>query len=298
MKLLWGNEHVCMAEADAGGGDGAGTTDAGNAGAAGGGAGEQDATGGADQQAGDTSTGSVLSTAAGAIHERFAEKFRTFKEDQSFDLEGTAIKQAEAYSNLEKRFGNYEAPPKTIGEYTFQGLPEGVDAAEIAGDPVTQKFLETAHKLGMGNAAMNELFSFAMKEWAPALLEGNTAVSIEECNTELRKVFGTEESFKAETGAAYRASQAFATEGEGPGSFERLEQKFGNDPDFIAFCANVGREMKEDSSPNAGQTSTGQSLDEMMASEAYTNPKHKDHERVSNAVRQQYQRKYGSALAM
>src|SRR5690606_29161985 len=43
----------------------------------------------------------------------------------------------------------------------------------------------------------------------------------------------------------------FANE-QGLGSYEALNRKFGKDPDFIAFTANIGKELKEDSAINGG----------------------------------------------
>jgi hypothetical protein len=58
---------------------------------------------------------------------------------------------------------------------------------------------------------------------------------------------------KTNVTASYRAAEAFASEPGKPGNFDALMAKYGNDPDFIAFTANIGKELREDSAINGGQ---------------------------------------------
>lgn len=243
----------------------------------------------------------VLATAGDVQpHERFPEKYRVFKEDQSFDIEQTAFKTAEAYQNLEKRLGSGDLPPKTADEYKFDSLGDGVDIAEVMASPITKSILERLHAKGATNAIAQEVLSFAINEWLPGVLQGNAALNEEECVGALRKTWASEDDYKSNASAAFRASQGFAADGDENtvGSFARLNEKFGNDPDFIAFCANVGREMGEDkpASPAGGQS--GKTLEDLMADPAYTDPKHVNHAVVAKQVQAEYARKYGTQAAM
>ena len=61
-------------------------------------------------------TGSVLDS-GNTGNDYIPEKYRTNKEDGTLDLEASSRKVAEAYKQLETRFGSGDVPPKTADEY-------------------------------------------------------------------------------------------------------------------------------------------------------------------------------------
>ena len=87
---------------------------------------------------------------------------------------------------------------------------------------------------------------------APGLVEGGVQLSTQDCTAALKAVWGDEQAMTQNVRASYRAAEAFASEPGKPGNFAALQAKYGNDPDFIAFTANIGKELKEDSAINGG----------------------------------------------
>lgn len=70
--------------------------------------------------------------------------------------------------------------------------------------------------------------------------------------------------------------------------------EIGNNPMVIRMLAKIGAEMGEDVPvPGDINPEEQQAIRDLMKSEAYTNPKHADHERVSAQVKAFYQKTYG-----
>lgn len=199
----------------------------------------------------DPAAASVLAAAAGA-NDFIPEKYRTNKEDGTLDLEASSRKVAEAYKHLETRLGSGDAPPKTAEEYTvkLEGV-EGFDWNEFKADPDTQSFLKGAHAKGLTNDQVQYVIGEYMKA-APNLIGGAAQLTQQDCTAALKAVWGDDQAIRTNVSASYRAAEAFASEGDAPGNFNALMTKYGNDPDFIAFTANIGKELKEDSAINGG----------------------------------------------
>ena len=180
------------------------------------------------------------------------EKYRTNKEDGSLDLEASSRKLAESYKHLETRMGSGDAPPKTADEYTvkLEGV-EGFNWDEFKADEGTQSFLKGAHAKGLTNDQVQYVIGEYMKA-APGLIEGGAQLTAQDCTATLKAVWPDEQAMKANVRASFRAAEAFASEPGKPGNFDTLQAKYGNDPDFIAFTANIGKELKEDSAINGG----------------------------------------------
>ena len=194
--------------------------------------------------------GSVLDT--GAAPDYFPEKYQVKKEDGSLDLEQSSRKLAESYKHLETRMGSGDIPPKTAEEYAvkLEGV-EGFNWDEFKADESTQSFLKGAHAKGLTNAQVEYVIG-AYLEAAPGLIEGNAQLSAQECTAQLKAVWGDEQAVTQHVRASYRAAEAFASEPGKPGNYAALNAKFGTDPDFIAFTANIGKELKEDTAINSG----------------------------------------------
>ncbi|TWC18124.1 hypothetical protein FBY06_11549 [Pseudomonas sp. SJZ085] len=193
--------------------------------------------------------GSVLGNAAAA--DFIPEKYRTNKEDGSLDLEASSRKLAESYKNLETRMGSGDAPPKTFEEYAPKIEAEGFNWEEFKADESTQSFLKGAHAKGMTNAQVEYAISEYLKA-APALVEGGVQLTVQDCTAALKAVWTDDAAMTTNITASYRAAEAFASEAGKPGNFDALMAKYGNDPDFIAFTANIGKELKEDSAISGG----------------------------------------------
>lgn len=187
---------------------------------------------------------SVLGNAA--PNDWFPEKYRTNKEDGSLDLEASSRKIAEGYKQLETRLGSGDAPPKSADDYAvkLEGV-EGFNWDEFKADEASQSFLKGAHAKGMTNAQVEYVIGEYMKA-APGLISGGVQLSNEDCTTALKSVWTDDQAMKTNLQSSYRAAEAFASEEGKPGNFQSLMAKYGNDPDFIAFTANIGKEIAED----------------------------------------------------
>jgi hypothetical protein len=183
----------------------------------------------------------------GASNDYIPEKFRVTGADGAVDVAQSSRKMAEAYGSLEKRLGTGDVAPKSVDEYApkVEGV-EGFNWDEFKADPDTQTFIKGAHAKGITN---NQL-SFVLGEYlnrAPALVAGAVQLDQASATEAMRAEWKTDAEFKSNLQASYRAAQAFGGDGEGLGSMSNLMAKYGNDPDFIAFTARIGKEMQEDS---------------------------------------------------
>lgn len=243
--------------------------------------------------------GSVLGGAAPVDTTHFIpEKYRTNKEDGTLDLEASSRKVAEAYGHLEKRLGSGDAPPKSVDEYAPALTVEGVAWDEFKADPVAQEFLKGAHAKGL----TNEQLAFVVDSFhqaVPGLVEGKMLVSSQDCTAALKAAWGDDAAMKQNLGQSYRAAQAFANEAGKPGNFDTLMAKYGNDPDFIAFTANIGKELREDAAINNGQVMNEADFaiqTDTLRKELEALPPH-DPKRpgVQAKLNDLYDRKYGAA---
>lgn len=224
------------------------------------------------------------------------EKFRVNGADGALDIAQSSRKMAEAYGSLEKRFGAGDVPPESADGYApkIEGI-EGFDWNEFKDDPNTQAFLKGAHAKGL----TNDQVSFVLGEYyksVPALVEGAVQIDQQGATEALRGEWKNDAEFKGGLQASFRAVQGFAAEGEALGSMDKLMAKFGNDPDFIAFTARIGREMSEDQVAG-GAVLPEADLESLMKSEAYWDAKHPDHTKVQQQVAAHYNRKYGTKVS-
>jgi hypothetical protein len=276
------------------GGSAAGSGDSGASGVAGGGAGVQ------SSGVSVLSAGAGEAGAAGNPFDHIPEKYRVFGEDKSFNLEASTKKLSEGYANLSKRLGTDEPPPESADAYQIDGkaLGEGFDADAFMKDEKTKGFLKSMHAKGLTNAQVQAVLEYGLNEWAPDLLQGNQALTTEDCTKALRDVWSNEAEFKAQLGNANKAfSAGFA--GMDEVEIARLDAKFGNDPDFIKFAARFGAEMREDSPSNEAGVipQDDSSVEMMMLSEEYKNPKHPKHSEVTKKVQSYFAKKYGNHAA-
>jgi hypothetical protein len=109
----------------------------------------------------------------------------------------------------------------------------------------------------------------------------------------LRKEWVTDEQMQRGLAQSYRAVSAFA--GVDTDRAKSIEAKFGSDPDFVWLMAQVGKELEEDTSVHGAMSDAEQaSLESLMASPAYLNPKDPAHSVTVAKVRRIYASRYGT----
>ncbi|HBV8114958.1 TPA: hypothetical protein MD650_000928 [Klebsiella oxytoca] len=277
---MWKIKHLFM-NAEQGAEAPAGST-GGNDGGNGGGA--------ENPGAGNPAGNSLLSTGAGepGANDWIPEKYRVMGEGGILDIEGSARKLADAYSHLEKRMGSGDTPPKTADEYAPKVEVEGFKWDEFKADPRMQSFMKSAHAKGITNDQMGFILG-EYAQLAPELVNGAAALDSEAATTQLREVWKTDAEFNKNIGLAFRAFNSLTDEGD-RGRIDEI----GNNPMVIRMLAKIGAEMQEDAPAGADSNpAEQQTIRDLMKSEAYMNPKHTDHERVSATVKAYYLKRYG-----
>ena len=228
------------------------------------------------------------------LSERIPEKYRVQGADGALDLDASLAKLLDGHEALQKRLGAGDLPPKTPDEYKLELKVEGVDFEAFAGDPMFKAFAQKAHEAGLSNAQLNAVVEQYL-QIAPQIFAADTQLSVQEAAAELRKLWPDDAAFQAGTASVVRAIQAFGAEADDvPGSRARLMQKYGRDPDFIAFAASVASELKEDTTPGTHHIAAEADIEVLQKSEAYWNPQHPEHEKVKARVAEFYARKFGT----
>ncbi|MGG2141711.1 hypothetical protein [Symbiopectobacterium sp. RP] len=251
-------------------------------------AGEGEGSGGSDGgnggggNAGGEGGGALLNTGAAqqpGATDWLPEKYRVVGEDGTLNIESSARKLADAHTHLEKRLGSGDAPPKTADEYAPKVDAEGFNWDEFKADPQMQGFLTSAHAKGL----TNDQLSFVLGEYmqrVPELVGGAAQRDQEAASTALREVWKTDAEFNKNIGLAYRAFNSLADEAD-KGRIDEI----GNNPMVIRMLARIGGEMQEDSPAGSDiNLEEQQTIRDLMKSDAYMDPKHADHEKVSARV--------------
>lgn len=222
---------------------------------------------------------SALAQAGQSISPQIPEKYQVKKEDGSLDIEASSLKLAEAYGHLEKRMGSGDLPPKAASEYQI-AVPDALkDQWNPGEDQKLQDFLGKAQAAGLTQKQLDLVMS-SYFETAQDLVGGSRQLSADECVAELKSEWKTDDQFKVEVGKAFKAAQAY-----GDKDAQAIINDYGNDPRIIRLLARVGAEVGEDSPVGTGDAMpAGQTVEGLMMSDAYTNPKHPDHARISAQV--------------
>ena len=230
------------------------------------------------------------------------EKFRVLGAEGKLDEAASARKLADSYKALEAHKGAMPNVPATPEEYTLDlgknedGTPKYEQAVidEFIADPLFKGFAGDLHALG----ASNEIVSAVVGRYLgllPELMAESAKLTEAEASAELSTLWKDEATFKGNLSAAFRAVQGFAGEAaEMPGSTARVMDKFGNDPDFLAFAARIGAEMKEDRPAGGDGTLAAEAdIESLQKSEAYWKPAHPDHAKTKAKVDAFYLAKHG-----
>lgn len=222
---------------------------------------------------------SALADAAGVDPLAWApDKYRVTKADGTLDLEATAKKTADGYRALEKRLGSGDVAPAAPTDYKL-APPEALADTFKADDPNLQAFLKSAHAAGMSQKQLDVAMG-AFFQWAPQIAGASQQLDADQARAKLAEMWPDAVERRQNASAAFRALTAAA----GP-DFDRLQQKFGNDPDFIRIAAVFGSQMREDTSPGSAPPGGTPDVKELMSHPAYTDPRHPQHERISAQVR-------------
>lgn len=226
------------------------------------------------------------------------EKFHVFKDGtKDLDVEASARKLATSYAELEKSRPVTGTIPKTAAEYAIEIKAEGVNLDEVKADPLFKGIIEDAHKAGVSQEHLN-FFLDKYFGFAPDLFQANAQITRDEAAAELKGIWKDDATMTKNLGMASRAVAGFALEGNATGSAERLMQKYGNDPDFLAFAAAVGAEMQEDTAINEGSTAAADwdsQVNAIKADPAYMDASHPQHKEKVAALQALYNRRYGSS---
>lgn len=210
------------------------------------------------------------------------EKFRVTRPDGSMDMEASSLKLAAAHHHLERRLGSGDAPPLSPAGYEI-AVPEGLEGEwNPAEDQVLQDFLGKAHKLGFSQSQIDFAVN-AYHESAARVLDGAPGLSEEQCTAELRKVWRSDQEYSAGMRDALRAVQAYAGS-----DAEALMDKYATNPAVIMAFARVGVDLREDRSISTELSYARPSVSSLISSEAYNNPNHPEHARVSRQVSEYY----------
>lgn len=236
---------------------------------------------------------SLLATAkadpAPAGNDWIPEKFRVLN-GEALDVEASARKLAESYSGLEKRVGSGDVPPKTADEYAVT-VPDALKE-DWAEDDRFKAFKTDALAAGL----TQKQFDFVVGKYfgvVPELVQGGQQVTMDKATEELRATWTTDAEFKSNVKDAFKAFSAYAS----PEDQARIDE-LGNNPVALRILAKIGKEMGEAGGIPAQGASTGaDSVQDLMRSDAYLNPKHPDHKTTSAKVQAFYAKKYGNAAA-
>lgn len=209
---------------------------------------------------------------------------------KELDLGASARKLAESYAGLEKKAGAGEVPPKSPDEYqlTADGLPDTVKLEELTQDPKLKEFLKAAHAKGLTNGQVQFIVAEFYKT-AGTLLGGDKALTADQVLGQLRETWKEPTAFQQNIGLAYKAANALAQKA----GVDWEAAGLGDNPAFIRLMAAIGAEVGEAALPG-GDTPGAETVQQLMEGEAYWNPKHPEHKRVTAKVQQFYASKYGN----
>ena len=233
--------------------------------------------------------GAPAAPAAGSVLDAVAstpvgipEKYQVKLEDGTIDQDASVAKLAEAYAHAEKRIGSGDLPPKAATEYEVK-VPEALAGVwDTGADTLLDAFKDKAFAAGMTQAQF-DLVIDQYGQIAPGLVAGNAQLSAEESVAALREAWKTPDEFNANVASADRAVKAYG--GEDAETIFRLCQR---DPVLTQVFARIGKEVDEDHSLEPGQQLGGDTIEALLASDAYKNSKDPAHAAVSAKVSAYY----------
>lgn len=161
---------------------------------------------------------------------------------------------------------------------------EGFNFDEFKAIDENKEFLKEAHEAGLSN----EQLGFVLNKYnqiIPEVMAQMSQMQNETCTETLQKEWGAET--QANIGLAKKAAYA-----AGLSDDEMQNPTIGNNPTVIKLLAHFGKQLSEDIPPQNTQQSSGEDVQELMRSEAYSNASHPDHKRVTEQVNRWYAKQY------
>lgn len=156
-----------------------------------------------------------------------------------------------------------KAVPESADAYSFEIDDFDGDAFKAENGQVLERF----HKAGLTNEQASEVVQI-WNEFQQANMEA------------LQQEWG--EQFNSNIGLAKNALEALGFDAK------KLDSPTG----ALELAAAIGKHIQEDSPPFNTQQNGGESIQQLMMSEAYLNDKHPDHKRVYAQVEQAYAKQY------
>lgn len=212
------------------------------------------------------------------------EKFLVKMEDGTIDQNASIGKWGESYAALEKRMVSGDAPPKEAKDYTVAPPDALKESWKPEEDKMFQEFRDKAFGAGMNQ----KQFDLVMGEYfkmAGGTQDAATQMSADECTANLKETWKTDAEYEKNTKFAVDAFMAY-----GGDDFDEMVKTYGNDPKIIRLMSKIGAELKEDSSFKVDTSAAArENIDSLLASEAYRNPDHAEHAKVSRQVREYYE---------
>lgn len=217
------------------------------------------------------------------------EKFKVTEGETGFDLTKSAQKMAQSYQELEKRIGAGDIPPADINGYKVE--IDGLDWNALKEAPGMADVLSEARELGYTSKQMEFMVKQVMMNQP-----GETGAAAggrytdQQAQAELQKEWADPTVYRQNVTNAVGAVKSLF--GNDANDFMR---DYGNDPRIIKAFAALGREIGEDTLGRVtAPVESPETIDELMQGEAYNNPNHADHKRVSARVRSHFQKTYGN----
>lgn len=219
------------------------------------------------------------------------EKYQVKDHAGSIDLEQTLEKIVGGYTNLEKRLGTGDIPPKEAKDYAVD-FGEGalLSFDDFKAEPENQEFLSKAHELGMTDKQVQ----FVLGEYVqrlPELVQAGKELNVEQAQEALGQVWKTETEFNSNLRHAYNAFQKYAS----PEDLQSIDE-IGNSPLVIKILANIGKTLQEDEGVSKPMGMQQNDVRGLMSSEAYRNPSHPDHKATHQKVARYYNDTYGNQI--
>lgn len=185
---------------------------------------------------------------AAGPHDWISDKFRVAGDDGAVNIEASARKMAEAYGNLEKRFGSGDVPPADVSGYKItvpEAHAEVLAGWDPAADQALQGFLAKGHKLGM----TQPLADLVVGEYGRVMAEvkgmqTSPDMQADQTAAALREVWKDDAEFDRNVGLSYQAGTKLAAKlGV---EFDEFNAALGNNPMFLRLAAALAPEMQED----------------------------------------------------
>jgi len=238
--------------------------------------------------------GTLLNTSAENPYSWLPGKFHVKSASGEVDLMASAMKLAESNRHLEKRLGageNFIPPPKTADEYRID-IPEAFRDWDHAKDAAHQEFKKAMHAVGMNNQQMQAAMDWWF-QYAPQMLTANAQVDMQEAEAALKEHWKTPAEYSQNLSGAYRMAR-IASARAGIDLDAVMASPLGNNPDFIRLLSSLAKDYTEDRAESGQAHQARNDIHALMHTEAYSNPRHPEHELVSRAVRQHFETLHGT----